>query len=148
MHNYQNFKVDSLYFGDLKSYVTENKQTNLKFVPIVDAGISARPSANYSTYNTGVDKKVFLKMRNQTDFALGRVWPNYAVFPDFFHPNTKQWWIDELTSFHDKEVEFDGLWLDMNEAANFCQGVCLESQRTSMSDADYLTYTPTGRSLE
>jgi lysosomal alpha-glucosidase len=87
-------------------------------------------------------------MRGQSDPLVGRVWPNNAVFPDFFHPNTPAWWLNELTEFHQKEVAFDGLWLDMNEAANFCDGACVDSQRTDKSDADFLRYTPTGRSLE
>jgi alpha-glucosidase (family GH31 glycosyl hydrolase) len=57
MHNYQNFKVDKLYFGDLSTYVNESKANHtLKFVPIVDAGISARPGGQYSTYNSGIQK--------------------------------------------------------------------------------------------
>jgi alpha-glucosidase (family GH31 glycosyl hydrolase) len=45
MHNYQNFRVDDLYFGDLKSYVDElyhNETRGIKFVPIVDASIAVR----------------------------------------------------------------------------------------------------------
>jgi len=114
----------------------------------VDAGISAH-GGNYSTLKSGMDKQVFLKMRgSQQEPVYGKVWPNYAVFPDFFHANTKQWWHDELSQFHEDQVEFDGLWLDMNEAANFCQGSCLERQKAEKSDADLLSYTPTGRSLE
>jgi len=45
-------------------------------------------------------------------------------------------------------VPFDGLWLDMNEAANFCNGACLNRQKVSDSALDQLIYTPTGRSLE
>lgn len=150
MHNYQNFKVDYLYFGDLKTYVYElynNESMGIKFVPIVDAGIAIRQ--NYSTYTNGEKQGVFLKSANDGGKTLvAKVWPNDAAIPDFFAPNTQSWWHKELSEFRDNHVLFDGLWLDMNEAANFCNGACLERQRANDSMADMFYYTPTGRSLE
>lgn len=52
-----------------------------------------------------------------------------------------------LTDFH-KLVEFDGIWIDMNEASNFCNGEC-ESQKTlrltSKMDPEFTQYVPGGR---
>lgn len=45
-------------------------------------------------------------------------------------------------------VDFDGLWQDMNEASNFCHGVCYKSQLASSPSKNKLPYTPTGRNLE
>jgi alpha-glucosidase (family GH31 glycosyl hydrolase) len=41
-----------------------------------------------------------------------------TVFPDWSAPNVTQWWKD---SFHEyrKIAKYDGVWLDMNEPANF-----------------------------
>jgi len=53
---------------------------------------------------------------------LGVVWPDeHVAFPDFFRTaDAHAWWqrcISEL--YTDQSIAFDGLWLDMNEPANF-----------------------------
>jgi hypothetical protein len=48
---------------------------------------------------------------------------------------------------HD-DIQFDGLWEDMNEASNFCNGVCYQSQKPATQVKTKLKYTPTGRDLE
>uniref|UniRef100_A0A183U3Y7 Sucrase-isomaltase n=1 Tax=Toxocara canis TaxID=6265 RepID=A0A183U3Y7_TOXCA len=56
-----------------------------------------------------------------TKIMLGVVWPDHhAAFPDFSdpQPNTVDWWIDEYRLYY-KSVQFDGLWIDMNEPASF-----------------------------
>jgi len=53
------------------------------------------------------------------------VWPNDAAYPDWFNPKTYAWWKAELNELY-KTVGFDGLWLDMNEASNFCWGYCVD----------------------
>ncbi|GAB9477611.1 Family 31 glycoside hydrolase, partial [Globisporangium polare] len=50
-----------------------------------------------------------------------QVWPGPTVFPDFFHPKTYSYWLDQLTLMHNN-FPYDGLWIDMNELANFCPG--------------------------
>ncbi|KAG2796611.1 Alpha-glucosidase, partial [Phytophthora cactorum] len=52
---------------------------------------------------------------------LGQVWPGPTVFPDFFHPNVKSYWGEQIQLMY-KSCNFDGLWIDMNELANFCPG--------------------------
>jgi len=45
-------------------------------------------------------------------------------------------------------VPFDGLWEDMNEASNFCNGVCYESQAARSPVKYKLPYIPSARDLE
>ncbi|ETN75008.1 glycosyl hydrolase, family 31 [Necator americanus] len=54
-----------------------------------------------------------------TKIMLGVVWPDrHAAFPDFLDRNTRKWWIEEFIRMYNK-VQFDGVWIDMNEPANF-----------------------------
>lgn len=56
--------------------------------------------------------------------ACEQVWPGPVHFPDFINPEGQKWWLDHVRDFFEK-VPFDGLWVDMNEASNFCTGhVC------------------------
>ena len=53
-----------------------------------------------------------------------QVWPGATYYPDFLNPGVQAYWERELQDFH-RLLPFDGLWIDMNEAANFCTGeVC------------------------
>uniref|UniRef100_A0A915E7Q9 Uncharacterized protein n=1 Tax=Ditylenchus dipsaci TaxID=166011 RepID=A0A915E7Q9_9BILA len=60
-------------------------------------------------------------MVKNTSIMLGIVWPDrHAAFPDFLDKSgvTNQWWADEFTTYR-QQVPFDGIWIDMNEPANF-----------------------------
>jgi len=54
---------------------------------------------------------------------VGKVWPGAVHFPDFWHPKTEDYWTKQFLSLHEK-LNFSGIWLDMNEAANFCEADC------------------------
>jgi len=41
--------------------------------------------------------------------------------PDWLHPDTLVYWLNQIQAFRDK-VTVDGIWLDMNEPASFCDG--------------------------
>ena len=53
----------------------------------------------------------------------GNVWPGSSYFPDFFNPESKNFWVTMMASLH-KSCNYSGIWLDMNEPANFCNGEC------------------------
>jgi alpha-D-xyloside xylohydrolase len=124
MSDYRNFIYDSqLAFKGLDTFIGDLHSMGMRYVPILDAGTAARPLAsnNYAAYMDGEAKGVFMKVNGET--FIGQVWPNDAAFPDFFNDTAVQWWKDNLNSMH-KLLPFDGLWLDMNEASNFCVGAC------------------------
>ena len=118
MHNYRDFEVDPVNFDKLGEFVDDLHSKDMKFVPIIDAGISQRDNGEYEAYMDGKDKDIFLK-NDAGEILTSRVWPNDAVFPDWFNDNTTSWWHSWLTKLYN-QVKFDGLWLDMNEASNFC----------------------------
>ena len=57
---------------------------------------------------------------------VGQVWPNDAVFPDFFNKymqgDMSLWW--SWLRVLQTDVPFGGIWLEMNEIENFCNGTC------------------------
>ncbi|KAF2025355.1 alpha-glucosidase-like protein [Setomelanomma holmii] len=88
---------------------------------------------DYAGYNDGAELEVFQK-RSNGSFFQGAVWPGPTVFPDWFHPNTQQYWDTKFAEFFDPStgVDIDGLWNDMNEPANFCPYPCLNPDAYSM----------------
>ena len=52
---------------------------------------------------------------------MKQVWPGATHFPDFLSQAGADYWAEQLQDFH-KLAEYDGLWIDMNEASNFCTG--------------------------
>ena len=73
---------------------------------------------------------------------VGKVWPGSTTFVDFFHPNASQYWQDMLDRLYQK-VKFSGVWLDMNEYANFCDGACNPpAEQTAFDYSKDLPYQP------
>lgn len=76
---------------------------------------------NYKTYVRGSALDVFLMNGTGESRYIAQVWPGPSNIPDFLHPNAEKWWTQEISDFYGV-IPFDGLWLDMNEPANFCSG--------------------------
>jgi alpha-glucosidase (family GH31 glycosyl hydrolase) len=65
---------------------------------------------------------VFVKTAKGQEYTGGG-WPGTVVFTDFLHPDANQYWGDMLNLLYN-QVQFSGVWLDMNEYANFCNAIC------------------------
>ena len=97
---------------------------------------------------------------------IGRVWPGYTAFTDFMNFDTHQYWQDQVSppaSHHQDTLSrtpsmfvlktlqiaaflellpVDGLWIDMNEISNFCNGACSPDSEDGVKNAN--TVTPEG----
>jgi alpha-glucosidase (family GH31 glycosyl hydrolase) len=120
MDHYKDFTLDPVNYPveKLRPFVDNLHANNQKFIMILDPGIKI--DKNYSTYVRGDKLDIF--MRNATGHRyIAQVWPGATNIPDFLHPKAQEFWSTEVAEFH-KVIPFDGLWLDMNEPANFCGG--------------------------
>ncbi|KAL6703672.1 hypothetical protein ACN47E_009446 [Coniothyrium glycines] len=121
MHLREDFTTDPDRFpiSKMRELVSTLHSRGQRYVLILDPGVHA--VGGYSTYEKGHKQDVFLKHADGTDL-LGVQWPGAVVWPDWFAPNTQRWWTDEIkASFNpDTGIDLDGLWVDMNEASNFC----------------------------
>jgi alpha-glucosidase (family GH31 glycosyl hydrolase) len=113
-------------------------------VPIIDAGIKNSGSA----YEEGLRRGVYVMDASGKGPYVGKVWPGSTTFVDFFHPNASQYWQDMLNVLYQK-IRFDGVWLDMNELANFCAGACTPPSEPALYDYTHdLPYHPGSDGIE
>jgi len=129
----------------------------------MDAGLALVPDPTYEALIWGLQQNIFIKsgnkdrakmdetspIKNLNGTLYGRVWPGYAAFPDFIHPNGSNYWINELSKF-EEIIDFDGLWIDMNEIANFCVGACIPEDWLPFENSvlNQVIYTPGEVDLE
>ena len=100
----------------MKELTTKHKK---KWVPIIDPGVKIMNTRGPGA-NVGVERDIFIKNLNGQNL-VGSVWPGRVHFPDFFNPNAEKYWLDMMDIVYQK-VPFAGIWLDMNEVANFVNG--------------------------
>ncbi|KAM0551272.1 hypothetical protein ACHAPJ_008617 [Fusarium lateritium] len=70
--------------------------------------------------DSGLEEDIFMKEPNGSDYR-GVVWAGPSRFPDWFNPKSQGYWNELFENFFDGEhgPDIDGLWIDMNEPANF-----------------------------
>ncbi|KAI0808705.1 glycosyl hydrolases family 31-domain-containing protein [Xylaria sp. FL0064] len=113
----QNYPLDQV-----RNLVDELHQRGQKYVMMLDPGIHMADT--YGPYSRGVEAEVFIKADDGSLYR-GEQWAGEVVWPDWFAPNTQDWWTNEILQFFDPEtgVDIDGAWNDMNEVSNFCDDI-------------------------
>ncbi|KAH2750320.1 hypothetical protein KXW10_005659 [Aspergillus fumigatus] len=108
---------------ELVSYLHNHNQ---HYIVMVDPAVSVSDNVGY---NDGMEQGIFLQTQNGSLYK-GAVWPGVTAYPDWFHPDIQKYWNDQFAKFFDPKtgVDIDGLWIDMNEAANFCPYPCSDPE--------------------
>ncbi|XP_023324355.1 sucrase-isomaltase, intestinal [Eurytemora carolleeae] len=116
------FTINPTDFKELPAFVDSLHDIGMKFIPILDPCISmGEPVGSYPPFEEGNALKIWVS-NSSGDPLVGKVWPaDNCHFPDFSNPTTQEWWISQLAVFHEL-VSYDGIWIDMNEPANFVAG--------------------------
>ena len=116
MERHLDFTYDTAAFNGLPSFVDQLHADGRHYINIIDPGISnTQPAGSYPAYDNGVKADVWVKDGAGNPY-WAYVWPGNCTFPDFFHPGAQAWWTQSLAAFHDT-VQYDSLWIDMNEIA-------------------------------
>ncbi|KAL6718544.1 hypothetical protein ACLMJK_004636 [Lecanora helva] len=108
---------------ELVDYLHDHDQ---HYIMMVDPAVAYQ---DYDAFNNGANQGIFLKLDNGSIYQ-GVVWPGVTAFPDWFNPATQSYWNGEFDDFFnaDTGVDIDALWIDMNEASNFCTYPCSDPQ--------------------
>jgi alpha-glucosidase (family GH31 glycosyl hydrolase) len=121
--------------AELGRIVTNLTDHGRYFVPIIDPGVKLDYNG-YDVLTDGLAKNVFVRnVLNDSDYAMGKVWPGRVYFPDWTHPNTSAYW-EYWTRNFSVDIPISGVWIDMNEVASFCDGRCIMDP----SEDDTYTY--------
>lgn len=120
MDQQRDFTVDPVNYVGLGSYVDTIKSYGMHYIIILDPCIDSTVT-NYPAFDEAPDT-IWVKESTGTLPIPAKVWPpGTCYFPDYTNPDTETWWVDQCVKFRDV-LEYDGIWIDMNEPANFVAG--------------------------
>ncbi|KAK9790964.1 hypothetical protein WJX73_005820 [Symbiochloris irregularis] len=129
MNNQQDFTLGAAFpQSQVAAFIDTLHSNGQHFVPIIDPFIHI--SQSYSTYTSGVTAAAFLNDVAGTLY-IGQGWPGATVYPDFDSTQGVTWWQGQMQNFH-QLVNYDGVWLDMNEISNYCTGDVCENPGSSV----------------
>ncbi|KAJ8027757.1 Maltase-glucoamylase, intestinal [Holothuria leucospilota] len=121
MDQQRDFTYDTVNYNGLPGYVDTLHSYGMKYIIILDPCIDITVP-NYPAYEEGQAKNIWVQHNGQPASAKTKVWPpGTCYFPDYFLDDTQQWWTKQCSDFHNV-IKYDGLWIDMNEPANFVHG--------------------------
>ncbi|PVH81316.1 glycoside hydrolase family 31 protein [Cadophora sp. DSE1049] len=114
---------DRFPIARVREFVDYLHEHDQKYIVMVDPAMAFQEEREeglpYETFLKARDQGVLLQKNGS--IYQGVVWPGVTAFPDWFHPDTQEYWTNEFLEFFDADtgVDIDALWIDMNEAANF-----------------------------
>ncbi|CAE6449622.1 unnamed protein product [Rhizoctonia solani] len=121
------FTNDPQYFptAKMREIVNYLHKHDQQYIVMVDPAVAYQPNQGYKAFDRGVQDDIFLKELNGS-LHKGVVWPGVTVYPDWFHPKVDSYWTNEFKEYFNAEtgIDIDGVWIDMNEPASFCNYPC------------------------
>uniref|UniRef100_A0A8C5Q0B1 alpha-glucosidase n=1 Tax=Leptobrachium leishanense TaxID=445787 RepID=A0A8C5Q0B1_9ANUR len=140
MENRKDFTYDKVNFKDLPSFATNLHDHGQRYIIILDPAIADTPLVDgpYLAYERGEELGAWVYESDGKTPLVGEVWPGTTVFPDYTNEKCTEWWVKECLEFY-KEVEYDGIWVDMNEVSNFVKG---SLRGCAVNNLNYPPYTP------
>ncbi|XP_077499023.1 lysosomal alpha-glucosidase-like [Amblyomma americanum] len=113
-------------FGGLQSYVRQLATLGVEVGLVTNPAIVADNITKESPYLFGLEEDVFVKKGAGSNVAdpnavlLAKGLPSGAsAFPDFLKNSTRQWWKTLIMDYEDTTVDFNAMFLRMNEPAEF-----------------------------
>ena len=140
MDSYQDFTLDPANFppNEVAEFIAKEKSAGRKAICIIDPGIKVNPALK--SFRDGIEMGIFMKDIEGREYQ-GEVWPGLTYFIDFFHPNVTKYIGVQLDEFK-KKLDYDGLWIDMNEPANFLTGYTFQEINVPEANTSSLNYPP------
>ncbi|KAF6276142.1 putative maltase-glucoamylase 2 (putative) [Rhinolophus ferrumequinum] len=136
MDGKKDFTINTNDYGGLPNFTKSLQEHGLKYVIVMHPGILSDPENR--TYVNGNKKRVWIFRDNGFFMEQGPSNTSNVVFPDFMNPVCTQWWTEEFKMFH-KTLEFDGVWIDMDEISNFYPN---SDHRCEENSLNYPPFTP------
>ncbi|XP_021000662.2 lysosomal alpha-glucosidase [Parasteatoda tepidariorum] len=142
MRKHLDFTYDDYWFNGLDDWVKDLHRQGIKYIAMISPGVSnTEENGTYPAYDKGKELDLFVKDVYGNDIE-SKVWnDNYTVYPDFTNPNTQKYWKDRFVEFH-SILDFDGVWLDMNEPLNFDNGTYDGCPESPLEDPQYVPGRP------
>ena len=144
LQDYRIFTLNEKNFANLPNLIHEIHENNYKFIPIVDLGFPMKDIDEF--YMRGKETNAFIKSNYTKEDLISYVWPEHAVFPDFFSKAGNDLWEYAMRKYY-QYVKYDGIWLDMNEPAmihvdDITRGELLPEGKTFDPKYNYYEYIP------
>jgi alpha-glucosidase len=114
LDGYRSWTWDPVSFPDPAGLAASLEALGFALTVIIDPALKLDPG--WPVYQAGLEGGHYIAGLDGQPF-VGEVWPGAAVYPDFTRAATRQWWGTLVPAVTDAGVR--GLWLDMNEPANF-----------------------------
>ena len=108
----------------LNDYLAANQQYHVQIVdPNIPVILLDKDKQPYLPYVNGKANNLFVRHPANDTFLFGKQWPAVTVaWPDWTNPGVESWWEDNFRRFGEIAGQLGGVWLDMNEPSNFCDG--------------------------
>lgn len=115
MDDYRTFTWDAELFPDPGTMISDLSEQGFETIVMINPGVKV--DEDYFVFQQGLENNYFCT-RPDGEIVIAPVWPSQCTFPDFTHPDVRDWWgslYEDLMA----EKNISGIWNDMNEPAVF-----------------------------